>query len=667
MSTDPIDMSPGDMSLEGSDEAEPVITPIGDAPRPRRARAMARHFRTFFGRVSRFPYLRPLLATTALVIWTGTCAILGWAYWASEDFPDTDDLWTDQRPASIKIVDRRGRLIAVRGAYASRPVSLAMLPDHMPAAILATEDRRFYAHPGFDPIGLMRAAKANYKAGRIVQGGSTLTQQLAKNVYLSPDQTLKRKSQEVLLALWLEHKFSKQQILEMYLGRVYFGSGAYGLDAASERYFAKPAADMSIGESAMLAGLLKAPSRYSPHSNAERTSARTTTVLNKMTRHGYIDSAQRDAAFARPIEVEPAETQSSANYFADWIWADVLDLIGKPTQDITVHTTLDIDAQGAGERAIAAHLNTDRGASQAALIALDGTGGVRVMIGGADYSESQFNRATLAKRQPGSAFKPFVYLAALEKGAAPWSSRIDGPVMIGDWEPENFSEQYSGQITIARAFARSLNTVAVILSEEAGREAVAATGERFGLGPLQPLRSIALGAQETTPLALTQSYLPFANFGYQETAYGISAIDDSKGRAIYRRAKPSAERILNPDHLRQMNMMMHLVTSEGTGKAARLDGREVAGKTGTTNDYRDAWFVGYVPDYVSGVWVGNDENLSMSNVTGGNIPARIWRDFMREAIKGVPVTPLPKTAVPLRTTDDQALGLLLTDIQQGLP
>lgn len=617
--------------------------------------------------LSALPYIRSLCALCGLMIWSAACALLGWAHWASEDFPDTADLWSDQRPASIKIVDRHGRLIAVRGAYASRPVSLNMLPPHMPDAVLAIEDRRFYKHPGFDPIGLARAAYANHRAGRVVQGGSTLTQQLAKNVYLSPDQTLKRKSQEVLLALWLEAKFSKQQILEMYLGRVYFGSGAYGLDAASERYFAKPAADLTLGESAMLAGLLKAPSRLSPHSNPERTSARTTTVLTAMMTHGYIDPLAKDAAFAAPIMVEPADTQSSVNYFADWIWSDVLSLVGKPKSDLTVRTTLDLTAQQAGERAIAAHLDPKKGASEAALIAMDGTGGVRVMIGGADYSASQFNRAALARRQPGSAFKPFVYLAALEGGAAPWSSRIDGPVMIGDWEPTNFSNDYIGQITVARAFAKSLNTVAVILSEEVGREAVAATAARFGLGEMRPLRSIALGAQEVSPLALTQSYLPFANFGYAEQAYGIVEINDERGRAFYRRPAPQAERILSPTHLRQMNMMMHLVTTEGTGRAANLPGREVAGKTGTTNDYRDAWFVGYVPDFVSGVWVGNDENLSMRRVTGGNIPARIWHDFMAEATANMPITPLPKTAVPLRTTDDETLGLLLTKIEQNLP
>lgn len=617
-------------------------------------------------RLRAIPHIRPLLGTAGCVAYLGASCVTGWALWAMQGMPDTSDLWAQKRPPTVSFVDRHGREIGVRGGRGSRPISLAAVPDHLPAAVLATEDRRFYKHPGFDPIGVARAVVANRKAGRRVQGGSTLTQQLAKNVYLTPYKTLHRKSQEMLLALWLEHKFTKDEILELYLGRVYFGAGAYGVDAAAERYFAKPAADLTVGESAMLAGLLKAPSRYAPISNSDNTSARTTTVLRSMVAAGKLTPAQRDEAYAQIISVEPAPEQTSAAYFIDWIWPEIEASLGAVTEDIIVQTTLDNRAQEAASTSVAKHLSPKRGASQAALVALDGTGGVRAMIGGADYSVSEFNRATDAVRQPGSAFKPFVYLAALRAGVSPWDSRVDGPVVIGDWEPENFSGRYLGQVSVINAFATSLNTVAIILSEEVGRETVVKTGADFGFEDFKPLRSIALGAQGTTPLRLTQSYLPFANWGYRETAYGIETIYTPKGRRLYTRRAEPAVRIISGDDLRDMNLMMHETIERGTGKAARITGRELAGKTGTTNDYRDAWFVGYAPDYVTGVWVGADDNSAMNRVTGGSIPARIWHDYMEQALDGVPVTRLPKSAVPIRPSEDDALAKLLSQIESKM-
>jgi len=368
-----------------------------------------------------------------------------------------------------------------------------------------------------------------------------LSQQLAKNVFLTDNRTLRRKSQEALLALWLEHKYTKDEILELYLGRVYFGSSAYGVEAAAERYFAKTVADLSLGESAMLAGLLKAPSNYSPAADVKAAAGRTTVVLNVMVDAGAINEAERDA------------------------------------------------------------------------------------------------------RQPGSAFKPFVYLAALRAGVSPWEARVDESVTIGDWQPENFSGRYKGQVTVTGAFAESLNTIAVMLSEQAGRDAVIKTASDFGIEDLKPLRSIALGAQETTPLTLTQSYLPFANWGYRAQAYGIESIYTPGGKRIYSRIAPDMPRVISGDDLRDMNLLMHRTVESGTGKSARLPGREVAGKTGTTNDYRDAWFMGYTPDYVTGVWVGDDENRSMNGITGGSIPALIWKDYMKAALKGTPAARLPKS------------------------
>ena len=594
------------------------------------------------------PRIRPILAVTGCFAYLAVTCVTVWVFWAMQDMPDTSDLWVQKRASSITFLDRHGETIGVRGSRGSKPIVLANMPAHLEQAVLATEDRRFHYHPGFDPIGIVRAFAANRKAGTSVQGGSTLTQQLAKNVYLSKEKTMRRKSQEVLLALWLEQRFTKTEILELYLGRVFFGGISYGVDAAAERYFAKPAADLTLGESAMLAGLLKAPSRYAPVSDPTNTSARTTVVLSSMVSAGYLSEAQKRAAFAKPIEVEPAPSQSSSGYFMTWVTPQIEARIGSIDQDIVVKTTLDLSAQKAGEAAIKTYLSPERGANQAALVALDESGGVRTMIGGADYTKSVFNRAVDAVRQPGSAFKPFVYLTALRAGVSPFELRIDARVKIGDWEPRNFSGRYLGEVSVLNAFAASLNTIAIILSEESGRKAVVKTGEQFGFTDLKPLPSIALGAQGTSVLTLTQSYLPFANFGYKETAYAIESISAQTGRRLYTRASTSSIKVLSGQDLRDMNLLMNAVLEGGTGKRAKIAGRELAGKTGTTNQYRDAWFVGYAADYVTGVWVGSDNNRPMKGVTGGSIPAQIWHDYMVEALKGAPVKRLPKTTAPIR-------------------
>ncbi len=642
----------------------------GDIARPIIDRPKRRRFAGVKSRAAKFTAhkaFKPVMATAGCGAYLIASAVAGWAVWTLQDMPAMADLNTEKRPATVTYLDRHGREIGVRGSRGSRPISLAMVADSLPAAVLAVEDRRYYNHPGIDPIGIARAVYVNKKRGKLVQGGSTLSQQLAKNVFLSDNRTLRRKSQEALLALWLEHKYTKDEILELYLGRVYFGSSAYGVEAAAERYFAKPVSDLTTGESAMLAGLLKAPSNYSPAADVKAAAGRTTVVLNVMVDAGAITAEERDAIFAQPIYIEPPSERSSADYFLNWIDPLVTAQIGEPSEDIIVQTTLDLPAQKAGEAAIKKHLRPKARATQAALVAMDGTGGVRAMIGGADYGMSEFNRAADAKRQPGSAFKPFVYLAALRAGVSPWEARVDEAVTIGDWEPENFSGRYQGQVTVTAAFANSLNTIAVMLSEEAGREAVIKTAADFGLDGLTPLRSIALGAQETTPLLLTQSYLPFANWGYRAQGYGIESIYTPGGRRIYSRRPADMPRVISGDDLRDMNLLMHRAVEDGTGKAARLRGREIAGKTGTTNDYRDAWFIGYAPDYVTGVWVGDDDNRSMNGVTGGSIPARIWKDYMDAALDGTPAARLPKSELPIRTTDADRLNQLLGQIETKLP
>ncbi len=599
--------------------------------------------------------------------YAGGMAVLGGAALASKDMPSAETLWAPNRPVSVQIVDRYGRDVLVRGASEAPRVTLDTLPAHVPAAVLATEDRRFYTHVGVDPIGLSRAMLTNLKERAYVQGGSTITQQLSKNVFLSPDKTLKRKAQEMMLSVWLEQAFTKDEILEMYLSRVYFGSGAWGLEAASKRYLGKSADQLTIGEAAMMAGLLKAPSRYNPVAAPDAAGERTAIILGLMTEQNLIDRQQHFAALTDPINIRRPQSDNSAQYFVDWIWAELEDAIGTPATDIVVQTTLDFDAQLAANQAVGAHLNPKRNANQAALISMDGTGGVMAMIGGVSYTDSQFNRAVQAERQPGSAFKPFVYLAAFKAGLTPWDIREDKAIEIGDWAPRNFSEKFKGDMSLEDAFGKSINTVAVSLGEEIGREAIIATASDFGLEGLTPLRSLALGAQVTTPLQLTASYLPFSNWGKAAAPYGIISISTANGTPLYDRITPELPRVIDSQNLAHMNRLMTRTVERGTGRRAHIPGRHIAGKTGTTNDFRDAWFVGYAPDITTGVWAGADDFTPMAKVTGGSIPAQIWHDYMEVALKDMPQTALPVSKEPVWRKQEQMLDALLNDIEDALP
>ena len=502
-----------------------------------------------------------------------------------------------------------------------------------------------------------------------MQGGSTITQQLAKNVFLTRTRTLKRKTQELMLAVWIEHKLSKQQILETYLSRVYFGGGTLGIESGSMRFFNKSAKDLSTGEAALLAGILKAPDRLNPLKNLRANSERTALVLQTMYDRGYVSYDEGVTAMNTPIAIEPVaiKVHPSAGYFTDWILSETDALIGAPQQDIVIRTTLDLDAQNAAQSAISENMKTDRNAQQVALVAFDGTGGVRAMVGGVDYQHSSYNRAVTAKRQPGSAFKPFVYLAALEAFRAPWDIRIDQEIDIDGWKPGNFSNTFGGEMSLEKALALSINTISVILSEEIGRDTVVAAAEKMGLAGLKPYRSLALGAQELSLYDLTSAYVPLANWGKKIAPHGLEAIYSANGQVLYARIPQEPQQLLDAGTLGQMNMMLQTVVSAGTGKAAQIEGRELAGKTGTTNDYRDAWFVGYAPDYVAGVWVGNDDNSRMSRVTGGSIPARIWQSFMRETLKDQPVLRLPTAHRPVAARSSHSLEMLLADIERNLP
>jgi len=593
----------------------------------------------------RTPLQRLVYWGSVLAVWGIIFLVVFFAVFA-RDLPDTSTLYNIDRQPSITYLDRNGALIAVRGTQQAPPADLDALPDYVPAAFIAIEDRRFYHHPGFDPIGMTRAIAANMRAGRVVQGGSTLTQQLAKNLFLSPDQNMKRKVQELMLAVWLEMKFSKQEILALYLNRVYFGAGAYGIEAASQRYFDKGAKDLTVGEAALLAGLLKAPSRYSPVSESERAATRATVVLNEMVDAGVITPEQRAQAVTEPVRVSRTLASQHAQYFVDWLDKQIRELVGEPTEDMIVETTLDLTLQTAAERAVRRILERDesKGVEQAALVALDGEGRVRAMIGGASYADSQFNRAVDARRQAGSAWKPFVYLTALESGYTPETRVNDAPIRIGNWSPRNYSGSFAGEMTMANAVAQSTNTVAAGMADQIGRDNVARTARRLGITSrigLEP--AMALGAVEVSPLDMAQAYDAFANGGKRVRAYGISRIRTPQGRVIYQRASRETgpvQAISNP-YLYYMNQMLRGVMTSGTGRSAAIPGRDTAGKTGTTSDYKDAWFVGYTGGFVTAVWVGKDDNSPMRGVTGGSAPAAIWKAFMQAALPRLNAPDIP--------------------------
>jgi penicillin-binding protein 1A len=563
--------------------------------------------------------------------------------------PDTSRLYDIQRQPSITYLDRSGAVIASRGSQYAPPVDIDHLPPYVPAAFVAIEDKRFYSHIGFDPVGIARALIADLRAGAKVEGASTITQQLARNLFLTPKQTIRRKVQEVMLAVWLEWKFTKKQILALYMNRVYFGAGAYGIEAAAQRFFNKPANQLSVGEAALLAGLLKSPTNYSPVNETGRAERRATIVLDKMVETGAITSAQREEAFSKPVRVSKSLASQHAQYFVDWVDAQVRQLVGQPDTDLVVETTLDFSINSLAENAARTVVarSKGRGVQQAAVVALDGAGRVRAMVGGIDYADSQFNRAVTAKRQAGSSFKPFVYLTAMEAGRTPADEVVDEPYSIGNWTPRNYTGRYLGPITIETALAQSINTVAARLADEVGRDNVARTARRLGIASrIGTDPSMALGAFEVSPVEMAQAYAPFSNGGNLALSYGIERIRTAAGKVLYEhRPGPRTVVISNPA-LSYMNQMMRQVIAGGTGTRARVPGYDIAGKTGTTSDYKDAWFVGYTGGFVAAVWTGKDDNTPMAKVTGGNEPAEIWRTFMASTLPRLQVQQIPGGIAP---------------------
>ena len=572
----------------------------------------------------------------------GVAGLVG--YYASK-LPQSTSWAIPQRPPNARIVSTDGSLIANRGVTGGAAMRLDEMSPYIPLAVIAVEDRRFKSHFGFDPIGFTRAMIKNVVAGRLVQGGSTITQQLAKNLFLEPERTLERKVQELIIAIWLENKFSKDEILELYLNRVYFGSGAYGVDAASRRYFSKSARDVNLAEAALLAGLLKAPSKLSPAKNPDLAEARTQVVLGTMRRADFITDSEATKALTMKAKKAKSYWSGSEHYVADMVMKQLPALIGEMRKDVIVDTTINIGLQRNAGQVIADTLDDygeKRKVEQGAMVSMTPYGAIRAIVGGREYSVSQYNRATDAKRQPGSAFKPIVYLAALEAGRTPESVRQDAPIRIGKWKPVNYDRKYRGAVTLDTSLAKSLNTVAAQMVMEVGPKTVIETAQRLGIrSKLKANASIALGTSEVTLLELTGAYAPFANGGHAVTPYVIKRVQDLDGNVLYERKSTDSRQVIRARELGMMNSMLSHVIQRGTGKKASLGERAAAGKTGTTQNSRDGLFVGYTANLVTGVWFGNDDGSPTKKVTGGSLPAQSWKTFMASAHEGIAVASLP--------------------------
>jgi penicillin-binding protein 1A len=603
-------------------------------PRKRRRRGKKGHSRS--GGVI---YWGAVLALWAVI------AGIGAVVWIGIRLPPIQSLEIPKRPPSVLILGTNGETLATRGDMGGAAVPLRELPAYVPNAFVAIEDRRFYAHYAVDPWGIMRAAIADVLHRGAAQGGSTITQQLAKNLFLTQQRTLTRKLQEVALAFWLEHKFSKTQILELYLNRVYFGVGAYGVEAAAQRYFDKSARQLTLAEAAMLAGLVQSPSRLEPTRNPDGAERRARIVIEDMAELKMITPGAAQLAMLRPARAVKPPGAGSVNYVADWVMDAVNDIVGNFDQDIVVETSIDTNLQNAAEHALVDAL-TQRGEklgiSEGALVAMTPDGTVRALVGGKNYTDSEFNHAIAAKRQPGSAFKPFVYLTALEHGLTPDTVREDAPIDVNGWKPEDFEHQYLGPVTLTQALADSLNTVSVRLTLELAPAAVVRTAYRLGIvSKLEANASIALGTSEVSLFELVSAYVPFANGGFAPSPHVVQRIRATDGKVLYTRPPQPLGRIVDARYVAMMNAMMRETLTSGTARRAELPFWEAAGKTGTSQDFRDAWFIGYTSHLVTGVWLGNDDSSPTRKATGGGLPVDIWSGFMQAAHRGVAPAALP--------------------------
>ncbi|GHA22779.1 penicillin-binding protein [Devosia pacifica] len=602
-------------------------------------------------------------------------AAMGLVVYFGMQLPDSNSWAVPERPPNIRVLAADGRLISNRGQTGGEAISYHELPYYVPAAIIASEDRRFMSHMGVDPVGLAAVLVETLRAGEITRGASTITQQVAKNLFLSPDQTLGRKVQEAVLAVWLEQNYTKEQILELYFNRVYYGQGATGIEAAAQTYYGISARDLSLGQAATLAGILPAPSAYNPKSAPDIAARRQALVLNAMVEEGYVTREEADAAEANPDRSAPSRVAGSEYYVADWVETLMNDYLGEVDEDVVVHTTLDWDLQKHAEfvvREKVAEEGGNRGFSQAALVSMDTTGTVRALIGGVDYNKSQYNRAVTARRQPGSAFKPFVYTAAMEKGYTPDTLAEDAQFTYNGWSPGNATGRYVGTVTLRQGLAYSLNTIAARLAIDVTPQSVIDVATRMGIStPMEAVPSIALGTQEVSLLELTSAYVPFANGGVGVIPNVISSIETVDGEVLYQASDAGPGRVLAPEIVAEMNDMLKTAVEVGTGRGANLNGWPFAGKTGTSQNAKDAVFVGYTADMVTGVWLGNDD-ASGTTLSGGNVPVAIWSEYMTRAHQGLEVAQLPgygdgsSTLVAEQILDPNT-GQPMIDPQTGQP
>ena len=640
----PADDEPPKKSASKRSAPEPDEDEPAPERKPRASRASHKRKSSGGGGGARRGLFRLIYWGAVLGLWAGI-ALIGMVVWVGAHLPAIQALEIPKRPPTIEIAGLDGTVLATRGEMPGANVALKELPPYLPKAFIAIEDRRFYSHHGVDPVGILRAAMANVLHRSVSQGGSTLTQQLAKNLFLTQERTLQRKLQELELAFWLERKHSKSEILELYLNRVYFGSGAYGVEAAAQRYFGKSARNVSLTEAAMLAGLVKSPSRLAPNRNPEGAEKRAETVLAAMAEAKFISPAQARASVGHPAINVKAVVAGTINYVADWIGEVLDDLVGQIDQNIVVETTIDPKLQAAAEAMMIDELAAKSvrfNVSQGALVAMTPDGAVRAMVGGRNYAESQYNRAVTAKRQPGSAFKPFVYLTAIEAGLTPETIRQDAPVDVRGWKPENYGHEYFGPVTLTQALAMSLNTVAVRLGIEVGPKNVVRTAHRLGISSkLDANATIALGTSEVSLTELVGAYAPFANGGFGVSPHVVTKIRTHDGKLLYARPADQLGQVVEPRHVAMMNAMMQETLLSGTARKAEIPGWTAAGKTGTSQDFRDAWFIGYTGSLVTGVWLGNDDNSPTRKATGGGLPVEVWTRFMRLAHQGVAVATLP--------------------------
>jgi len=594
-------------------------------------------------------------ASEALSIGTGGLAVM--YLLALPAFPEMDEakiLGTGRY--SVKFLDRNGKEIGQRGILHNDAITLEEIPDYLIKATLATEDRRFFDHFGIDVLGTARAFMENVRAGETVQGGSTITQQLAKNLFLSSERSLTRKIKELFLSFYLESRFTKREILKLYFDRAYMGGGAFGVEAASQFYFGKSVRDITLAEAAVLAGLFKAPTKYAPHVDLAASRARANEVLTNLVEAGYMTAGQVLGARMNPARHIDTRPQHSPDWFLDWAFEEVQRIAeGRGSFVLTARTTIDLQMQQQAEEALTSTIRQygrAQNAHSGALVSMEPDGAVRALVGGLDYGESQFNRATHARRQPGSSFKLYVYANAVERGLTPKTIVRDAGVSCGNWSPKNYDGGGGGggSMPAAVAFAKSLNTVAVSLSLQYDRERVLEMTQRLGVEGVKKTCSMALGDTGITPLQHTAAYATFANGGVRTRPYGILDLHNSRGDLVYSRDRdePEAPRVLSRRVVEQMNQMMLQVVTDGTGKRAQLDFTTVAGKTGTSSNYRDAWFMGFTGQYVTGVWIGNDDYRPMNRVTGGSIPATVWHTYMSVAHTSMDIPQIP--GLPIHPT-----------------